>query len=83
MRLPPANNEYRIALWMVAGLVDALGIMLSKVRFTSLMVAEMNWDSEKSGADRRRLAMQVCRETKEVSASPLSPKNGVKNVSVK
>jgi hypothetical protein len=35
IRLPPANNEYRIALWIVAGRVDSFGKYRSSARFTA------------------------------------------------
>src|ERR1700722_20227240 len=37
-RLPPANSEYRIALWIVAGLVLSFGRNLSSAAFTALVL---------------------------------------------
>src|SRR5215218_9457956 len=35
IRLPPANNEYRIARWIVVGFIDSFGRNLSSARFTA------------------------------------------------
>src|SRR6266850_8011388 len=47
IRLPPAKSEYRMASWMVAGLVVAGGRNRSKARFTVSLRVARNWSRSK------------------------------------
>src|SRR2546423_528276 len=61
IRLPPAKSEYRMALWMVAGLVVPGGRNLSKARLTISVRTARNRSRSKAVADNalERLASVV------------------------
>ncbi len=63
MRLPPAKSEYRMALWIVAGLAVALGRNRSRALSTSrvcvvIQEARSKWDIGPDLVTRRRPGFQ-------------------------
>ena len=53
IRLPPAKSEYRIALWIVAGLADPAGRNRSSASLTADVPADRKVWTSKSGFARR------------------------------